>query len=455
MSHTNKLKWLISLLCIGLILLSFSPVFAQETNTKSVNIYFFWGDGCPHCAEEEPFLKSLVSSNTRVNLVDYEVWYHKDNQKILEEFSSALGFEPSGVPVTVIGERYWIGFSQDYEAEMKSALQATLADPDPVDIGARLGLSAQTQPAAPAASEAETTAGQTLTLPLIGKVDLSKESLTFSTIVIGFVDGFNPCSLWVLSVLLALTLHSGSRKKILAVGLTYLIVTTIVYSLFITGVFTLLSYVGYLKWIQIGVALIALVFGIVNLKDYFWYKEGLSFTISDKHKPKLYQNMRSTVTDTSSMLGLIGSSAALAVGVSFIEFSCTAGFPVIWSNLIAANQVKVWQFILLLGLYMFIYLLDEMAVFISAAVTMRASRVEEKHGRLLKLISGVLMTTLALVMIINPQWMNGVGSSILVFAAALAITMVIYVIHRKVLPKFGILIGSELQPGKARKHRKP
>ena len=393
--------------------------------------------------------------HARVSLVDYEVWYHKDNQKILEEFSSALGFDPSGVPVTVIGERYWIGFSQEYEAEMESALQAALADPDPVDIGAGLSLSAQTQPAAPAASAADSAARQTLTLPLIGKVNLAKESLTFSTAVIGFVDGFNPCSLWVLSVLLALTLHSGSRKKILAVGLTYLIVTTIVYSLFITGVFTLLSYVGYLKWIQIGVALIALVFGVVNLKDYFWYKEGLSFTISDKHKPKLYQNMRSTLTDTSSMLGLIGSSAALAVGVSFIEFSCTAGFPVIWSNLIAANQVKVWQFILLLGLYMFIYLLDEMAVFISAAVTMRASRVEEKHGRLLKLISGVLMTTLAFVMIINPQWMNGVGSSILVFVAALAITLVIYVIHRKVLPKFGILIGSELQPGKARKHRKP
>ncbi len=442
------------LLGLGLVLLSFSPALAQTADTKPVNIYFFWGNGCPHCAEEEPFLESLAKTYDRVKIVDYEVWYNQDNQKILSDFSAALGFEPSGVPVTVIGERYWIGYSEEYGKEMESALQSLLADPNPADVGTQLALSSPAEQTAPAAENTASTSGQTLRLPLIGKVDLSKESLTFSTAVIGFVDGFNPCSLWVLSMLLALTLHSGSRKKILVVGLTYLLVTTIVYSLFITGVFTLLSYVGYLKWIQIGVALIALVFGLVNLKDYFWYKEGLSFTISDKHKPKLYQNMRSTVTDTSTMLGLIGSSAALAVGVSFIEFSCTAGFPVIWSNLIAANQVKAWQFILLLGLYMFIYLLDEMAVFISAAVTMRASRVEEKHGRLLKLISGVLMTTLAVVMAINPQWMNGVGSSILVFLAALVITLFIYALHRKVLPRFGILIGSELQPEKTSKHRK-
>lgn len=440
------------LLSVSIALLSFTPLLAQETASGTVNIYFFWGDGCPHCAEEEPFLNALANNSNRVNLISYEVWYNDDNRQILEDFSAALDFKPGAVPVTIIGDRYWIGFREEYKSEMDAALQAALNDPNPVDVGAALAAAPETR--TPAAAGQPAAAAEIITLPLIGQIDLARQSLVFSTAVIGFVDGFNPCSLWVLSVLLALTLHSGSRKKILAVGLTFLLVSTIVYSLFITGVFTLLSYVGYLKWIQIAVALMALVFGLVNLKDYFWYKEGLSFTISDKHKPKLYKDMRSTVTDTRSMLGLIGSSAALAVGVSFIEFSCTAGFPVIWSNLIAANDVGVWQFMLLLGLYMVIYLLDELAVFSSVAVTMRASRVEEKHGRLLKLISGALMLTLSIVMLINPQWMNGIGSSLLVFLAALLITALIYLIHRKLLPRFGILIGSELQSVKTRKHPK-
>ena len=462
-----------------MLLLSFSPVLAQTQDSTTVNIYFFWGDGCPHCEEEKPFLDSLVSEYSQVNLVDYEVWYNRDNQAVLLQFSQALGFEPSGVPVTVIGDQYWIGFREDYKTEMESILQQTLDNPNAADIGLNLAntapdtmdaqVSAPESAAEPAATlEAsqsnvlpEPESGidtqprdQTINLPLIGRVNLEKESLALSTAIIGFVDGFNPCSLWVLSVLLALTLHSGSRKKILVVGLTFLIVTTIVYSLFITGVFTLFSYIGYLKWIQIAVALIALTFGFVNFKDYFWYKEGVSFTISDKHKPKLYQNMRSTVADTRSLLGLAGSSAALAVGVSFIEFSCTAGFPVIWSNLLAANQVTTLDFILLLGLYMLIYLADELVVFITAAVTMKASRMEEKHGRLLKLASGVIMLALGMVMLINPEWMNNVGTSLLVFLAALLITLLVSFVHRKVLPRYGILIGSELQTDKKRKHVK-
>ncbi len=212
-------------------------------------------------------------------------------------------------------------------------------------------------------------------------MDLGKQSLAISTAIIGFVDGFNPCSLWVLSVLLALTLTSGSRTKIITVGVTYLLVTTLVYSLFILGVFTLFSYIGYLKWIQVAVALVAIAFGVINMKDYFWYKEGVSFTISDKHKPKLYKNMRDTVVTPRSLIGLIGTTAVMAAGVSLIEFSCTAGFPVIWSNIMIANDVGTLYFALLLGLYMLIYLLDEIVIFGAAAVTMKATRVEEKHGR--------------------------------------------------------------------------
>jgi uncharacterized membrane protein HdeD (DUF308 family) len=249
---------------------------------------------------------------------------------------------------------------------------------------------------------------------------------------------------------LAITLHSGSRTKTLVVGLTFLITTTIVYSLFITGVFTIFSYVGYLKWIQTLIGLIALVFGVVNLKDYFWYKEGVSFTISDKHKPKIYQNMRSTVTTPRSMIGLVSSTAVMAVGVSLVEFACTAGFPVIWSNLMLSNNVSTATFIALLGVYMLIYLIDELLVFGSAVVTMKASRVEEKHGRILKLISGAVILTLSVVMLINPELMNNLGTSLIVFSASLAGAGLIYFVHQKILPKFGVFIGTGLS-GKKKK----
>jgi len=434
----NKKISLICLLISIILLLSTSSVFAQANEVVELNIYFFWGEGCPHCAEEEPFLETLEEKYPSVTVVDYEVWYNEENQKILGEFGKALDFDPSGVPVTIIGDQVWIGFSEEYKAQMENTIQNLLQNPDGYDAGEEVSFNSQ----------------RTMTVPILGEINLEKQSLIISTAIIGFVDGFNPCSLWVLSVLLALTIHSGSRRKTLIVGLTFLIVTAIVYGLFITGVFTLLSYVGYLKWIQIVVAVIAIVFGIVNLKDYFWYKEGLSFTISEKKKPGLYKNMRSTVVTPRSIVGLIGSSAALAVGVSFIEFSCTAGFPVIWSNLVSANQISVVSYLLLLGLYMLIYLLDELVVFGVAVFTMQASHVEEKHGRVLKLVSGVIMLILGIVMVINPAWMNDLRTSLLVFFIALIITILIFVVHKKILPKFGITIGNESQQKQRKKKQR-
>ncbi len=192
----------------------------------------------------------------------------------------------------------------------------------------------------------------------------------------------------------------------------------------------------------------------MNIKDYFWYKEGVSFTISDKHKPKIYQNMRSTVVTPRSIIGLIGSTAVLAVGVSLVEFACTAGFPVIWSNLMIANNVSTWTFIGLLGLYMLIYLLDELAVFGVAVVSMKASKLEEKHGRILKLVSGTIIFALGVVMLINPELMNHLNTSLLVFAAALALTWAIYIIHQRLLPRFGIYIGTGFKKPKSKKHKK-
>lgn len=431
-------------------------------------IYFFWGDGCPHCEDEKEYLAKLLEKYPQVELKDYEVWYDQNNQDLLMNIAENMGFDARGVPLTIIGEQYWIGFRESYGVEFEAALNycleniceppagfnmaAATAVPDSLQIPPQnptpAGPTVTTPPVVP---EIIKNSDQTITLPLIGEVNLGEQSLAISTLIIGFVDGFNPCSLWVLSVLLALTLTSGSRTKIITVGITFLIVTTIVYSLFILGVFTLFSYIGYLKWIQAIVALIAIGFGLINMKDYLWFKEGVSFTISDKHKSKLYQNMRSTVITPRSLIGLISTTAALAVGVSLIEFSCTAGFPVIWSNIMIANNVKGFYFAGLLGLYMLIYLLDEIAVFAAATITMKAARVEEKHGRLLKLVSGTIMLALGIVMLTNPALMNNLSASLLVFGFALALTWFIYIVHQKILPRFGIFIGSGFKQTKKKK----
>ncbi len=449
---SNSPKWVGILLIgvLGFLMLTATPTWAHALGQNTVYIYFFYGKDCPHCAEEEPFLADLARRYPQVQVEEFEVWYNKTNRDLLGQMGAAFGFEPGGVPVTFIGERYWIGFTESIGQEMEAHVTACIEMPCPDAGGGIVPGHIKTGPD-PAVQAMQT---GVIRLPLIGDIDLAHQSLILSTAVIALVDGINPCSLWVLSILLAITLHTGSRKKILIIGLVFLTITSLIYALFIAGLFTILSLMSFLGWIQAVVALMALFFAAVNIKDYFWYKEGLSFTIADDKKPGIYKNIRRVLNAGDSIWGLIGATVIMSGGVSLVEFSCTAGFPVLWTNLLTAQQATPLTFILLLILYMLIYQADELAIFLTAVVTLKTSKLEEKHGRILKLIGGSLMLTLALVMLIRPSLMNNLGSSLLILAAALLVAGLILLTHRWLLPRLGIHVGSEALATSGRRARR-
>ncbi len=430
----KKLLSIILSLFIFLAIPNFSGLAQSPVTQYIVNLYFFRGEGCPHCAQEEVFLQQMTAKyGDQLVIHEYEVWYHPENVTLLEKFAEKYGFEPSGVPVTFIGNQYWVGFNdikqQEIETAISSGIQNGVVDTQDIVDG-------KTELIPP-----EKALSAKITIPLIGQVDLAQETLFVSTVIIGLVDGVNPCSLWVLTMLLAMLVHTNSRKKMTIIGLVFIIVAALIYALFITGVFTLLTYASYLKWIQIVVAAITLVLGLINLKDYFFFKEGVSLTIADEKKPGIYQKMRNVVNNSENLWAMIGATIVLALGVSLVEFSCTAAFPVVWSNLLVANHASKATFIALLILYLFLYQLDELVIFTITVISMKSSRMQETHGQILKLFSGCLMVSLSLVMLIDPTLMNNLSSSLLVFGVAILITAIIYLVTDKILPRYGIRIG--------------
>lgn len=450
-----KLLFAVALAVLSVVLalggLNPTPVHAQ--NDEPLRIYFFWGDGCPHCAEAKPVLSGLIKRYPNVELRAYEVWYNAANQYAFKQMAAKFGFEPSGVPTIFIGDQHWEGYNESVGQQIEAAIANYLAAgeyPDAaanVDMGRAIpvitGPTSGELPARPTAVPTVDPNSHEIKIPLIGTVNLDSQSLLVSTLLISFVDGFNPCSLWVLSMLLALVIHTGSRKKVLLIGLIFLTITAGVYALFIAGLFSLLTFVNYLTWVQVVVAVVALVFALINIKDYFWYKEGISLTIADDKKPGLMARMRKLATSSDSLLGLAGATVVLAAGVSLIEFSCTAGFPVVWTNLLSSQNVTTGNFILLLLVYLLIYQLDELVIFLTVVFTLKASRLEEKQGRILKLIGGTLMLVLSVVMLIDPALMNNLSSSLIIFGIAFGAALLVLLVHRRILPAFGIWIGSE------------
>ncbi|MBQ6517796.1 MAG: hypothetical protein IJI14_03695 [Anaerolineaceae bacterium] len=411
--------------------------------SEVVNLYFFRGEGCSHCAEEEPFLQKLVNEVYKNRLIvhEYEIWYDAENAELAEKFAKAYGQESSGVPMTFIGTHFITGFNSGKEQEFIDYIEEELAA-GPVDpkkiVEGELSIPQVLESREQKKNEPQRTV---INVPLIGEVDLQNKSLLLTTVIIGLVDGVNPCSLWVLTMLLAMVIHTDSRKKTLIIGFVYLFITAAIYALFILGVFSLLSYVRYMKWIRIIVACITLVLGIINLKDYFFFKQGVSLTIDDSKKPGLYKKMRNVLKNTDNTWAMIGATIVLSAGVSLVEFSCTAAFPVIWSNILAAHGVSKVEFALHLLLYMLLYQLDELIIFLVVVITMKSKKMEEKHGQVLKLFSGCLMVVLSVIMIISPALMNSLSSTLIIFGAAFASTLLILFITSVILPKFGIYIG--------------
>ena len=118
----------------------------------------------------------------------------------------------------------------------------------------------------------------------------------------------------------------------------------------------------------------------------------------------------------------------------------------LWSSLVASQDVSGIAFIGYLLVYMLVYQLDELAIFLVSVFTLRKSKLEEKHGRILKLLGGMLMLTLAIVMLIDPTIMNNVVNTLWIFGAALGSAALVLLVHRVILPRFNIRFGTETKP---------
>lgn len=383
----GRRRWTIILLVFMLVWLGFIPsVLASTTSIDGsppeVVIWYFWGEGCRKCSTASNWLDDLSANYPNIVVHKREIWQDLSEQQRYIEMLSALGIDASVVPAIIINERAWLGFNSAYASEIEEEVVLALANDGIVPEGNKR------------------LSSHVIDMGPFGIIYLAQQPLLLATVLIAFVDGFNPCSLWVLSILLAMTLSSTSRVRIIAVGSTFLVITALVYGLFIAGCFSVLAIVSHMRWLQVVVIVLALFFAVINIKDYFFYKKGLSLTIPDRMKQKIYRGSRE-VRKEQSLPALIAITTVLALGASLVEIPCTAGFPLVWTGMLSSSGVSGWNFILLLMVYLAIYVLIEFAIIVAAIVTLRTTRLQEIHGRTLKLIGGIIMAIVGVGLILN------------------------------------------------------
>ncbi|MBN2176533.1 MAG: hypothetical protein JW722_02625 [Demequinaceae bacterium] len=399
-------------------------VFTEEIE-PTLDIIVFWGDGCPRCEDERQWLTSVEFQYPDIPIREYEVYYDEYERARFEAYGNEYDFDATNVPVTIIDKRIWIGWTPAIQEDVATAVEllAEGRTPAPGVYGdPKTGTCSEDDPFC-VADDKEAT----IDVPVFGEVSLGDKSLLVSSLIIGFVDGVNPCSLWVISVLLTIVIRTASRRRVLAIGTTFLTVTAGMYALYIAGIYSALSVIGFVGKVQVFVAIVAGVFGAVSLKDYFAFKTGLSFTIKDSAKPGIYQRVRNAAGHRA-LIPALGATIVLAVAVSIIETPCTGGFPVIWTGMLQAEGVGLAETAVYFLVYMIPFLLDEMIVFGIAVVTMRATKMQEKHGEVLKLVAGVTMLALAGTMVFAPSLMEDPMTALALFAAAFLLAGIIHLV---------------------------
>lgn len=420
---THRARWVsyLSLALCGLFVLSA----AQSQETGGPILYFFVQDGCPACARMKPAIDEISNEYDGLAVRTLEVSAFMDNRVLLLDAARAFNIERLSVPAIFLGDRVWIGYGDTVVSEIRTEVERCLdaGCPDTFDI-----VAAALAGDAPGPGRTPVSGGPDV--PTLFGISADELPVVVSTAMIAFLDGFNPCSLWVLTFLLAMVMHTGSRRRVMLVGSVFLLVTALIYGLFIVGVVQAMALLAHVPWIRIVVVAMAFAMGAINIKDYFAFKQGVSLTLSAERQSTIARRFSGLSRSSQSTGMLVLTTAGLAAGIAIIELPCTAGFPVVWSNIVTAAAIPVGLFAVLLALYLAIYLSIELALVVGATVAFRRVVITERAGRMLKLFGGTIMVSLALVLLFAPQLMESMVAMVVVFAAAAGIGVLIAVLDR-------------------------
>ena len=374
---------------------------ATRSAAQPVDIEAFVREGCPHCAAAEAFLATLGKERPELRIAIRDVGSEPAALRRLKEVAQAQGMGSVRVPAVFLRGQLIVGFSPEAGTDklIRAALARKPADAQSPAVAAsgpgceaQEGLSCQAGPGAEAATQdfEVTVFGRTISLEEVG--------LPLFTLVLGLLDGFNPCSMWVLILMISLLAPLNNRPRMFAVAGTFIAVQGVAYFVFMAAWLNLFLLIGLSRPSEIAIAVLALLAGALNLKDYWSFGRGISLSIPASAKPGIYARMRRILQAENMTAALVGT-VVLGVLVQIVELMCTSGFPALFTRILTLRQPDSLGYYAYLLLYDVAYMFDDVVMLTIGIVTLSQHRLQEREGRWLKLISGLVMVGLGVYLI--------------------------------------------------------
>lgn len=401
------------------------PVSAKA-DEKVINIHLFYGNGCPHCAAEEEFLSDYLKDRTDVKLYKYEVWYDSNNQELLSKVQKEMGTtNKNGVPFTVIGKKTIVGYAdgvtdeqikdainyylnndyRDYAGEITGKVKKTEVKEDTTKDESKTEDKKENKIEKADDTKDSDQTNENVTVPVLGKINAKKVSLPILAVVLGFVDGFNPCAMWILIFLITMLFNMKDRKKMWILGLTFILTSGIVYLMFMLAWLNLATFISKIAFIRLLIAVIALVVGLINVYKYIdslKKKDEGCDVVDKKDRKKIMEKIISITHEKKFIIALLGIMV-LAASVNIIELMCSIGIPLLFTQILAMNNLSTFSYMIYMFIYIFFFLIDDIVIFVISMVTLKVTGLSTKYTKYSHLIGGIIMLIIGLLLIIKPD----------------------------------------------------
>ena len=418
------MKKILKFLIVFAILLLL-PVSAKA-DEKVINIHLFYGNGCPHCAAEEEFLSDYLKDRTDVKLYKYEVWYDSHNQELLSKVQKEMGTtNKSGVPFTVIGKKTIVGYAdgvtneqikdainyylnndyRDYAGEITGKVKKTEVKEDIIKDESKTEDKKENKIEKADDTKDSDQTDENVTVPVLGKINAKKVSLPILAVVLGFVDGFNPCAMWILIFLITMLFNMKDRKKMWILGLTFILTSGIVYLMFMLAWLNLATFISKIAFIRLLIAVIALVVGLINVYKYIdslKKKDEGCDVVDKKDRKKIMEKIISITHEKKFIIALLGIMV-LAASVNIIELMCSIGIPLLFTQILAMNNLSTFSYMIYMFIYIFFFLIDDIVIFVISMVTLKVTGLSTKYTKYSHLVGGIIMLIIGLLLIIKPE----------------------------------------------------
>jgi glutaredoxin len=339
-------------------------------------LHVYVREGCPHCADAKVFLETIASTRPSLRIQFHPVDTDPAARDALIRLSRSARAWPPGVPTFEIDGRVLVGFDDAEHSgrELLALVDGGSADPGQVESR------------------------------WFGSLSAARLGLPLFTLALGLLDGFNPCAMWVLLFLLSVLVRLKDRRRMVLVAGTFVLVSGAVYFAFMAAWLNVFLAVGLSDAVRVGLAVLALCIAALNLKDFAASGRGPSLSIPASARPGLVTRMHGVLHARALPAMLLGV-AALAVVVNFIELLCTAGLPAIYTAVLAQQQLSPAAHYAYLGLYIVGYIADDSLMVATAVLALGSGKLTERGGRVLKLLSGLVMLTLGAALLLRPHWL--------------------------------------------------